>query len=70
MFQFSKTMEPGSLRTPKSPEQYFVGWIVWFKSRNIKTEIHLNRKGASLWREGIESTERNLREENKKGGKK
>ena len=70
MFQFSKVMDPGSRRTPKTPEQYFANWIAWFTSRMILTEIRLIRKGASLWRDGTEATEKNLREENRRGGKK
>ena len=58
MFKFSKTMEPDSRRTPKTPEAYFAGWISWFNSRGIKTEIQHSHKGASLWREGTEATER------------
>ncbi len=63
MFQFSKTMEPASRRTAKSSEQYFATWVTWFNSRGIQTEIRKDDRGASLWREGIEATERNLREE-------
>ncbi len=48
MFQFSKTMEPQSRRTAKTADQYFAGWIAWFKSRGIIIEIRHNRKGASL----------------------
>jgi len=61
MFQFSKIMEPGSRRTPKTPEAYFAGWISWFKKRGIVTEIRKDGKGAHLWREGIEATEKNNR---------
>jgi len=66
MFQFSKTMEPQSRRTAKTAEQYFIGWVTWFKSRGILTEIRYNRKGASLWRAGEEAKERNTRKFNKK----
>ncbi len=61
MFQFSKTMEPQSRRTAKTAENSFAGWVAWFTSRGIKTEIQHNRKEASLWREGIEATERNIK---------
>ena len=57
-------MEPGSRRTPKTPEAYFAGWISWFESWGIKTEIKRDGKGAHLWREGIEATERNTRGKN------
>jgi hypothetical protein len=54
-------MEPGSRRTPKTPEAYFADWISWFKKRGIVTEIRKDGKGAHLWREGIEATEKNNR---------
>lgn len=66
MFQFSKVMECHKIKTP---EEYFAGWIAWFRGRGIKTEIKRDGKGTALWRDGIETTERNLREKNRKGGK-
>ena len=67
MFQFSKVM-PHHHGVPKKPkttaEEYFATWISWFKSRGILTEIRHNSKGSSLWRDGIEATERNTRKNN------
>ncbi len=65
MFQYSKIMAGHKIMTS---EEYFAGWISSFKKSGIKTEIRHDRKGASLWREGIESTEKNNRKN--KGSKK
>lgn len=52
MFQISKPMRDHKVKTA---EEYFSGWISWFKGRGIKTEIRKDGKGPALWREGIEA---------------
>ncbi len=75
MFQFSKTMEPQSRRTAKTAEQYFAGWIAWFKSRGIKTKFNttvkaLHSGGKELkQRKEIKKNSTKKRIQNEKGRK-
>ncbi len=63
MFRFSKVIRRGKSGKENSeeawtinqtPEEYFAGWMNWFKQCGIKTEVRTEGETCSLWREGIE----------------